>query len=246
MLFPLGWAGMAFGQDDYEKSTFDLSFETDTIKFSKTGKDEYISIPLKMRIVDVESWEDYKLVVEVDENSTLPYSDYEFKDNNFSFNNLKNGKVLSVKLKKDNTPDRDRILILNLKTFKNKKNIEDRNIGSIKKVVIIISDGKDHINLFNEYNILAYLGTNFDIVESKTKAKNLFFATNIFIPPVERKNKIGFYFSLYGNRTMSDIDSTGNVNRVYKIEKLTDSTYVKYSSQNRLLITRVSTSGKIH
>ena len=45
-----------------------------------------------------------------------------------------------------------------------------------------MDDGKDHINLFHEYNILAYVGTNFDIVESKTKAKNLFFATNIFIP----------------------------------------------------------------
>ncbi|WP_415328886.1 hypothetical protein [Chryseobacterium sp. MMS23-Vi53] len=240
LLFLLGWVGMAFGQDVNERSIFELSFENDTIKVSKTSKDEYISIPIKIGIVDAATWKDYKLNVEVDEVSTLPLSDYEFEEKNFNFCDLQKNKVISIKLKKDDVVDRDRILVLKLKTYNKDKDIEERNIGLKKKIVIIIHDGKDHVNLFNEYNILAYLGTNFDIVESKTKAKNLFFATNIFIPPIERKNKIGFYFSLYGNRTMSDIDSTGNVSRVYKIEPLTDSTHTRYFSQNKMVITRVS------
>lgn len=244
LLLLLGFAGIVFGQnkpDVNENSIFSLSFESDTIKVEKSPKDGYISIPIKADIVNSKNWENYKLLVEVDkEKSTLPFSDYEFEDNTFNFSDLKNKKVVTIKLKKDTIWDRGRQIVLNLKTMKNEDDIDKRNIGLKKKAIILVDDGKDHVNLFHNYNILAYVGTNFDIVESKTKAKNLFFATNIFIPPVERRNKVGFYFSLYGNRTMSDIDSTTNVNRVYKLEYVSEAQHYEHRAQYKLVTSRVS------
>jgi hypothetical protein len=248
LLFLLGWSGIVFGQkqtdgkvDVNANSIFSLSFESDTIKVEKASKDGYISIPLKVDIVNPQTWEDYKFYIEVDkEKSSLPVSDYEFEDNTFNFSDLKKSKVITIKLKKDTLWDRERKIVLSLKTSKNTDDIDKRNIGLKKKIIVIVGDGKDHVNLFHEYNILAYVGTNFDIVESKTKAKNLFFATNIFIPPVERRNKVGFYFSLYGNRTMSDIDSTGNVSRVYKIEPVSGTQHNEYRAQYKMVTSRVS------
>src|SRR5690606_24620335 len=92
-----------------------------------------------------------------------------------------------------------------------------------------------------EYNVLAYLGSNFNMAEGKTQLQNLFFATNVFIPPLKSENnKVGFYLSLYGNRTMSTVDSTGNTSAVYKRVKVSDSTYWEHSAQHKLKTTRVS------
>lgn len=58
------------------------------------------------------------------------------------------------------------------------------------------------------YSYLGYVGTNFDLVDG-IRAKNLFFATNIMVTP-KSDERIGFYISLYGNRTISRIDSIPN------------------------------------
>lgn len=62
----------------------------------------------------------------------------------------------------------------------------------------------------SNYNYLGYIGTNFDLIEG-IKAKNVFFGVNIVYKPHERKNRTGFYLSLYGNRTLSKIDSIKNI-----------------------------------
>lgn len=108
LLFLLGWSGIVFGQkqtdgkvDVNANSIFSLSFESDTIKVEKASKDGYISIPLKVDIVNPQTWEDYKFYIEVDkEKSSLPVSDYEFEDNTFNFSDLKKSKVITIKLKK--------------------------------------------------------------------------------------------------------------------------------------------------
>lgn len=87
-------------------------------------------------------------------------------------------------------------------------------------------------NVFNEvtgktklrdYSYLGYLGTNFDLVDG-IKVKNLFFATNILSMP--DYDNVGFYISLYGNRTTSKTDSIPNVRR----NVVFDSTSVRYSA----------------
>lgn len=80
--------------------------------------------------------------------------------------------------------------------------VKNTNFHSIK-----VLSQNDKIN---RYSYLAYVGTNFDLVDG-IKAKNLFFATNILSEP--RESKVGFYLSLYGNRTISRIDSIPNITR---------------------------------
>lgn len=65
----------------------------------------------------------------------------------------------------------------------------------------------------SDYRYLAYVGTNFDLVDG-IQAKNLFFATNIYLKPVK---KIGFNISLYGNRAISRIDSILDYERPSRI-----------------------------
>jgi hypothetical protein len=63
------------------------------------------------------------------------------------------------------------------------------------------------------YKFLGYLGTNFDLVDG-VQAKNLFFATNIFIPETHRW---GVSFSIYGNRSMTKTDSSKNISFTSRI-----------------------------
>ena len=231
-----------------DKSIFDVSFKNDTIKAEKSSKEQYINIPLRVNINDAKNWEGYKLKLEINPSETsLPASDYKLIDLDFEFKNLKEEEIVNVVLKKDTIEDRNRFLVLNLMTYKDSADVAKRNIGNNKKVVIMVKSlKKKSADLIDDYKILSYVGTNFDIVEGKTKAKNLFFATNIYVPPVKYKNKIGFYFSLYGNRTMSDVDSTGNVRRTYKIESIDENSHMEYTSQNKLITSRVSDNIGVH
>lgn len=266
LLLLLGWAGLVWGQVKDKKATvkkiavkesviqkvsdksvFSIVFKNDTIKTEKSSKEDYINIPLKINLLDAKDWEGYKLKIEVDQSkTTLPATDYQLVDSNFNFTELGSESIVNIILKKDTIDDRDRFIFLNLKTVKDTTDVGKRNIGANKKVVIVIksSSKKYHID---DYKILSYVGTNFDIVEGKTKAKNLFFAQNIFHPPNKNKHNVGFYFSLYGNRTMSDVDSTGNVNRTYKIESINNGTaHILYKSQNKMTVTRISDNIGVH
>jgi len=70
------------------------------------------------------------------------------------------------------------------------------------KLILSIRPENDTLDNFK---YLAYIGTNFDLVDG-IKAKNLFFASNIFIAP-DNTEVTGFYISLYGNRTATFRDS---------------------------------------
>lgn len=83
------------------------------------------------------------------------------------------------------------------------------------------------------YSYLAYVGTNFDLVDG-VQAKNLFFATNIMAKP-ENNKRFGFYISLYGNRAISRIDSIPNVVRE---KEVIDSIGNQYSIKEKSDIVR--------
>ncbi len=78
------------------------------------------------------------------------------------------------------------------------------------------------------------------ITISKTKAKDLFFATNVFVPPVKDKNRFGFYLSLYGNRTMSNIDTAKYSNRAIRVQRVNDSIYIRERASGSVEISTVS------
>jgi hypothetical protein len=118
-------------------------------------------------------------------------------------------------------------------------------------------------NRLNGYNYLAYVGTNFDLVDG-IKAKNFFFANTIYLPPLtsyrirqprisknredrglqkigkDRIKSIGIYMSLYGNRTLSSTDSLTNISRVSGTASSGDTAIVKYIENVSALRKRVS------
>jgi len=83
--------------------------------------------------------------------------------------------------------------------------------GTIEKKIVI---NVKHSQV-QQYRYLAYVGTNFDLVDG-IKAKNLFFATNVYLPPSEKWD-LGIYTSVYGNRTMTFKDSVADQRRIYQI-----------------------------
>ncbi|WP_396146739.1 hypothetical protein [Flavobacterium sp.] len=83
----------------------------------------------------------------------------------------------------------------------------------------------------SDYNYMGYIGTNFDLVEG-VKAKNVFFAINVLSKPKREKDKIGFYISLYGNRTLSKNDSIKNIIREYRVfDSIVDTQTQKFSQR---------------
>ncbi|GAA4026455.1 hypothetical protein GCM10022386_07340 [Flavobacterium cheonhonense] len=106
------------------------------------------------------------------------------------------------------------------------KSVKDVTIDSnenVKKLEDLYNQykGKDKIT---NYSYLGYVGTNFDLVDG-VKAKNLFFATNILVTPKERE-RAGFYISLYGNRTISRIDSIPNIIRDVRVNDSIGNQYI--------------------
>lgn len=96
--------------------------------------------------------------------------------------------------------------------LKNTTLITDRNTKELENLYNKLK-GKEKIA---DYNYMGYVGTNFDLVEG-VKAKNVFFAVNILSKPKKYSDKIGFYISLYGNRTLSKNDSIKNITHNYRV-----------------------------
>ncbi|WP_298140575.1 hypothetical protein [Flavobacterium sp.] len=85
----------------------------------------------------------------------------------------------------------------------------------------------------SNFNYLGYIGTNFDLVEG-LKAKNVFFAVNVLYKPREKKSRTGFYVSLYGNRTLSKIDSIKDISFNHRVfDSVVDGNSVHFT-QNQL------------
>src|SRR5690606_34115601 len=91
----------------------------------------------------------------------------------------------------------------------------------------------------DDYRYLAYIGTNFDLVDG-IKTSNLFFATNIFVP--RYTEAVGFAVSLYGNRTFTATDTTGTSNFISKRIGYGDSAWI-FNSKG--LATRTRTSDNL-
>lgn len=98
-----------------------------------------------------------------------------------------------------------------LKIFKSVDYATNENMKSLEEIYDKLQGKEKILN----YSYLGYIGTNFDLVDG-AKAKNLFFATNIMVTP-KSYERIGFYISLYGNRTLSRIDSIPYIIRDSKV-----------------------------
>ncbi|WP_437919717.1 hypothetical protein [Sphingobacterium sp. LRF_L2] len=232
-LLLFGYIGIACGQ-----GSFNLSFVKDSIVASKSKDSEVIvAIPFSYYIAKGDtSTKKFSLSFLVKESS-LPNSDYSMDLRPRLFSSLQENETLYVRLKKDILTDRERRLELQINAKNGDKEINDNNLGSKRNFVLIV---KPSVDVSEDYTLLSYLGTNFDMADGKTKAKNLFFATNVFVPPIEGKNKFGFYLSLYGNRTMSNIDTAKYSNRAIRVQRVNDSLYFRERASGSVTISTVS------
>lgn len=134
-------------------------------------------------------------------------------------------------------------LVLKIKIRKPKKGTEDKaadddplnNVGKPTEIILTILPSEEQP--LSSYKYLGYLGTNFDIVEGKPQVKNLFFATNIFIP---EKKRWGFSIGIYGNRSFTRTDTSRQTTFESKIDRLNDSTTVRSFDSAKQVTNRVS------
>lgn len=226
-----------------QQNKYSVGFDS-TQKVARSKKENVIyPIYLKATLRSFRDSTSYKVIVAPDVNaSTLPPTAYTLDFTEKPFTTLDTNdhtkNVMFLTLKKDSLPDRARTLVLTLEVKVNGvAQPNTNNEGKFKKLEITV----DKIELdtaIKGYTYLAYVGTNFDLVDG-IQASNLFFATNIFLPPTKQKS-IGFYLSLYGNRTMTSIDSTPDIRRETKIVSLNDTTVLVYTKQMSLVRTTQS------
>tara|TARA_R110000765_G_scaffold27771_1_gene67257 strand:- start:13 stop:1239 length:1227 start_codon:yes stop_codon:yes gene_type:complete len=159
----------------------------------------------------------YTVFLEVLDSSTLNHNEYSFDYKEISLKNLntKSSYAFYLQLKQDVEEDRDRTIHLKLGL----KDSLDKKLESPRDTLKIVVKGITEE--LSDYSYLAYIGTNFDLVDG-VKANKLFFATNIYLEPLKKKN--GWYLSLYGNRALSSTDSIqSRITREYQM--LNDTLY---------------------
>jgi len=236
----------AMAKDNTPENVLNIGFKVSDTSITRKGQSFTYPIIIsnkdKEKIGGIDSLTNYKVKVSVEtESNTIPLSSIELDNTTFSLEEFKtkNEHKVFLTVLADSLSDRERNITLTMEIIK--LNESDRKLylsNPDQKMKIILKGKSEQIK---DYNVLAYLGSNFNMAEGKTQLQNLFFATNVFIPPLKSENnKVGFYLSLYGNRTMSTVDSTENGRRVYKRVKISDSTHWEHGAQQKLKTTRVS------
>jgi hypothetical protein len=229
------------------QTKFNVGIKDDKVKVKreKSEKSIYSFRVTSENSLPDDPFKDYVLKVEPNATkSTLPLGSFEIDFREVVLSKLGKEYKFYLIINPDKDEDRAREIHLDLKISSTNdpklQNIlnDNNNPGLVIKVDAVEKD-----TALNQYNYLAYIGTNFDLVDG-IKAKNLFFATNIYKLPKsndEAKNDVGFNLTLYGNRTLTTTDNLG--------PKVYDATYVKipgkdsarvHRNQGTLVETRVS------
>ena len=220
-------------------SQIDVSFKKDTLNYVQSAKDQVKVITIVTDTTRTTK-KDLDVAIEVDySKSSLDASKFTLNFNKTKVTALQPNTSAFLQIKADSTSKDAKKIVLNLKIYdKNAKEDKNENKGQYKTLVINIAPF--HTKL-SGYEYLAYVGTNFDLVEG-IQAKDLFFAANIYKQPRSKlyKKGVGFYLSLYGNRAFTYVDSSGFAVRTKRYEPVTDSTYQEIISTNYLLSRRTT------
>ncbi len=219
-----------------ELSNYQISFKSkDTTLQKQKGKDAVYEFILSAPQIP-DTLKNAKLRIIADPKiSTLVASEYELLYADISLSELQKQKKHSffVRIKGDTMPDRDRELVLKIELYGTE--LKSENTGEKQKLTLSVRGIEPPLN---DFNYLAYIGTNFDLVEG-IKAKNLFFATNIYAPNRIQNWGVGFYLSLYGNRTLTSVDTSGNTTILAGVERRNDS-LIHYRETSDRIRSRVS------
>lgn len=219
----------AYGQEE-----FSVSFKNDTVNLARGKKTEISTFSFSLTALPEEFKQHRLSIVIEDMESTLPRSAYELFFQEQELGDLQEENKVFFSLKADSIPDRKRQVLLKF-AVKDTSGVEllEMNNGRNQQLVINIGAVQKDDTGIEGFEYLGYLGTNFDLVEG-IRAKNLFFATNILSQPAADKNKVGFYLSLFGNRSMTDVDSSG-VRRYSQFSSVSDTSHLRLDYQQKLI-----------
>lgn len=211
--------------------------EKDTI--SRDIKPDVLPITLKGDLgkIDKDSLKFYTVAVKTnDEKSTFARASYNLNFNSFTLDKLSAAfeYTFYLNLLADPNTDRERHLYLYLEITKNDK--QEVNAADSNLTLDILVHPYSGIK---KYNYLAYVGTNFDLVDG-IQAKNLFFATSIFSTPEIKKGGFGFFLTLYGNRAVTSTDISDRVRYAPKIVPLPGDSARTYFEEALKTVTRVT------
>ncbi|HMQ77534.1 MAG TPA: hypothetical protein PKE21_15530 [Flavobacteriales bacterium] len=128
----------------------------------------------------------------------------------------------------DALPGRDQTLALKVEVSAVEDDVVIKNAAAKTVLKVTVKPAGPELD---GYNYLAYVGTNFDLVDG-VQAKNLFLAVNTYLPS-KSDLRIGHFISLYGNRAFTTIDSSGTVVRLSGGRPLTDTTYQLFRTESK-------------
>lgn len=225
----------------HAQELYDISF-SDTIKPITRNKesDQIARIKFKVKILKKDSIKGYTLNLKADiDNSSFPAPGYELDFKPILLSDLKDEYSCYLTIKKDALEDRQRQLILKL-FITDEKGKEDKTDNNIKDNLTKLTIKINGISAeLENYNYLAYVGTNFDLVDGP-KPKNLFFAVNIFQAPQNIHQKVGFNVTLYGNRAFSNSYNNGIIRYTSKIVGKGNNTVMQYQSEGLQTVERTT------
>lgn len=222
----------------FGQQTIKLSFEKseDTLRRAENDVIYPITLKLDSEGMPEDSLSFYTVEIKVnEETSTLPKSSYSFHFNRVNLDKIKSNYTLFFVLKKDNMVDRDRVVNLFIEITRDSRKV-GINFSSSNQTLTILAQS---IKAVNNYNYLAYIGTNFDLIDG-VKAKNLFFAVNLFSPHLYKGDGLGFNLILYGNRTLTLTDIAGRVNFTSKVVGIPGDSARYFQEEGLKTVTRVS------
>ncbi|WP_306639958.1 hypothetical protein [Sanyastnella coralliicola] len=190
------------GEDGEEGDTIlKVQFSEATDSLTRSSLQD-VTVVYTLEIEKIPDGKTYTVDVKVLSSTTLNANEFSISTTKTSFTDADEGKKFKffLTVPKDEMSDRNRQIDLGLIIKEGDEDKAETNTGAIQKMTIKVLP----IAKLNDYNYLAYIGTNFDLVDG-VEANKLFFATNLFMP--NQDGKYGTYVSLYGNRSFSSTDS---------------------------------------
>jgi hypothetical protein len=229
----LNFSYISSGQD-----TISIGFkDSKPIVFNRVDKDQILSIPLELEIdKSIKNLDNYNFDLTLkDSESNLNRNDYKLYFEKATLLETKSKTEIFFKLKKDYLGDRFRRLYYEINVTHKDTTKQLINSSEHKKLEVKINPYEQLLG----YEYLAYVGTNFDLVDG-IQAKDLFFAANIFNVPLNHKKRVGFYLSLYGNRAFTQIDSTAIERKTIDLTPIDDTSYSKSTTTNYIFSKQVT------
>lgn len=238
---------VTFDTSKQEFETFEDAKNKIQIKKSRKSEDQIISFTIiqsEFKWLDKDDKDEkeekdkYSYTIDVVKDKTnLIESAYKLHTSPVEITRDEKKQQFFLEIKGDEVWDRERTIYLKITIKKGEDELKKVPEDVKNELEIILEPATTPLD---DYEYLAYVGTNFDLVEG-IRAQDLFFAGNILSKP-DRSNKksVGFYLSLYGNRAFTQIDSTGFTRNSETYTPLTDSTYVLTTNEDQFLTKRVT------